>query len=193
MAAMESSNTDPAQQGAQPTAPAAVAQATSPGGITAEQLNEWAQTVNQRLGRLEEAVQDLTGASAVATAQLEGKVTELEYRTTQNLQQVADAGMAALLKTIDDVKVELNKSEFYHQQAREGLDKIVVDASIKFSEIEANMNEIYRQAQAADAQVRQLIQKSFADLEARLAHAFFCRARPGPVLSGPLGGHPSAP
>ena len=135
------------------------------------QLNAWAAVVDSRIAALVQGITEVRGGSVVAATQLQADITTLEAKVMANLQQVADSGVQALFKTIDDFKVELGKHEYAHQQARSGVEQVVAQATLKFADIERAMSENERRVQAADAQLRAQVQAAYTDLDTRLKGA----------------------
>ena len=112
-------------------------------------VNQWAVRVDQRLAALAQGVESARGGAAVSLTQLQTEVQALEVKVMGNLQHVADVGLAALKKTIDDFKIELGKHEFYHQQARSGIEQVVAQAAVKFQELEARLLDEQRRTRDA--------------------------------------------
>ena len=112
------------------------------------QLNVWAARVDQRLEALARSVEEAQGRSILSETHLQSEIEAVEAKVLTNLQQMADAGLAALTKTIDDFKIELGKHEYYHNQARSSVEQVVASATSKFQELERIQAESQQQMQA---------------------------------------------
>ena len=122
------------------------------------QLNEWAAKVDQKIEVLQRGVEEVRGGAMVFSTQLQGDIQNLEAKVMANLQQVADVGVAALTKTIDDFKIELGKHEYYHNQARSGIEQVVAQATVKFQEVERAMLNRQKLTRDAEQQLRAQLQ-----------------------------------
>ena len=76
---------------------------------TKSKLNARATRVDQRLETLGKGVEEAQGRALLAEARLRSSIQEVESKVTDNLQQMADAGVAALTQTIDNFEIELGK------------------------------------------------------------------------------------
>ena len=140
------------------------------------QLNTWAAKVDQRLQELATGVEETQGRALLAESYLQIGIQEVEAKVMANLQLMADAGLTALSKTIEDFKVELGKHEFYHNQARSSIEQVVAQATNKFLELEkvqqADVQKIidefcqeHNRREAAERLLRDRLQAKFGELE----------------------------
>ena len=141
------------------------------------QLNMWLPSMNNEMATTKQQIAEMRGDMIMLHTKMDSTVT----KNQQDLQQMADAGMTALMKTIEDFRIELNKHEHASNQLKAGLETVVVGAEAKFQDttkmLEEFRNEFVRRSIADEllrAELHKLVedvQNKFVDLDVKVAAA----------------------
>ena len=139
------------------------------------QLNVWAASVDAKLDILAKASEENKDRSLL----LRTEIWDLEKKTQDNLQQVANTGLTALTTTIENFKIELGKHEYAHSLARSQIEAVVVQAEAKFQELERVRIEAQKalfegfnseciRRETADKDLRERLQTKFVEVQSWL-------------------------